>query len=335
MSSVESSKMIRPSKIQTAFLVQRHQSHRASAHVSTRHWTNVEILYSIFVNNTITPAMCLPPGTRIGDEFRVEGFMRRTSRSELFHGFVNQTRARCVVRVSLPSVTDEELRSELDILHALTGFQNVMQCKGPFNVRGYRIVVTRHYDMGNLTEYMNLSRWDVETCRVIFRRLLEGLRGMHTAGWVHRAICMHNIWLSKNQELVPEVFIAGIEHACLERDATGCVFPNEYMSPEGCKNEDCGKPADMWAVGVLIYRVLTGREPFPLDDSFLDMVINGTYDSGWPAECGLGDDFRDLIKGLLEVDPRVRLTVEKALEHRWICGNDDDDDDTESVLDMI
>jgi serine/threonine protein kinase len=84
---------------------------------------------------------------------------------------------------------------------------------------------------------------------------------------------------------------------------------------------------DMWALGVIIYIMLTGMHPFDLtgkgtDEEVADAIVNGKSppirNSAITAH--LSDSAVDLIDRLMQADPRKRLTADQMLEHPWTRG---------------
>lgn len=104
------------------------------------------------------------------------------------------------------------------------------------------------------------------------------------------------------------------------RRAHRLVGTPSYMAPEVLVQAMYGPACDMWAVGVILYFSLCGQPPFiGHQDLMLEYIRTGCYDHcegpEWEA---VSDEAKDLIRRLLVMDPRARLTAAAALEHPWI-----------------
>lgn len=96
-----------------------------------------------------------------------------------------------------------------------------------------------------------------------------------------------------------------------------------YSAPEVICKEQLGPAIDMWAVGVVLYILLSGRMPFRgrTDVDTLRFAAKGTYSFPEREWANISEDAKSLVNGLLEVEPEKRLTAEAALHHRWIDDN--------------
>lgn len=76
----------------------------------------------------------------------------------------------------------------------------------------------------------------------------------------------------------------------------------------------------MWAFGVILYILLGGYQPFHAsDDKKLNrLVINGKYEFHNEYWSNISQEAKDLIRGMLTVNPHKRLTVQQALAHPWM-----------------
>lgn len=92
-----------------------------------------------------------------------------------------------------------------------------------------------------------------------------------------------------------------------------------YIAPEvlgGSYTEKC----DLWSIGVILFVMLSGKPPFPgkSDDAIIERVKEGTYtfpDREWSQ---VTPEAKDLVRKLMEKDPKTRLSAAEALQHPWI-----------------
>jgi len=98
----------------------------------------------------------------------------------------------------------------------------------------------------------------------LVRKLAGAMEAAHSQGVVHRDLKPANVLLDARGE--PKVTDFGLARRSDEAGptATGAVMGTpSYMSPEQARGDkDVGRPADVWALGAILYECLTGRPPF-------------------------------------------------------------------------
>jgi serine/threonine-protein kinase len=162
----------------------------------------------------------------------------------------------------------------------------------------------------------------------IARQIAFALERAHAAGIVHRDLKPENVMLVSKGDDPDFVKVLDFGIAKVEphptRDATqpltrlGTILGTpEYMAPEQALGEIVGPGADLYAVGVMLYEMLTGRHPFDADDrmAILSMHIvapvpkmldrNPAVDVSAPVE--------ELVRRLLEKDAKLRPAGARAL----------------------
>ena len=98
-----------------------------------------------------------------------------------------------------------------------------------------------------------------------------------------------------------------------------------YIAPEIVKNTGYdGSLADIWACGVILYFMLTGQRPFD-DESvhkLLDKIIVGDFKFPNDDQKKVSEEAKDLVKAILNPNPRKRLTIEQIRAHSWMQDDD-------------
>jgi hypothetical protein len=77
-----------------------------------------------------------------------------------------------------------------------------------------------------------------------------------------------------------------------------------YMSPEQARGKPVDKRADIWAFGVVVYELITGRRPFRGDTVTETLAATLKEEPQWDA---VPPQLRPLLRRCLEKDPRRRL----------------------------
>jgi serine/threonine protein kinase len=107
-----------------------------------------------------------------------------------------------------------------------------------------------------------------------------GLGYAHKMGVVHRDIKPANIMLQPDGNIkIVDFGVARLENLSGHTQTGMVIGTFHYISPERLLGKPADGRADTWSVGVMLYRLLAGRLPFPGDDiSILQKVLHEPYD---------------------------------------------------------
>lgn len=101
-----------------------------------------------------------------------------------------------------------------------------------------------------------------DNCKFFFRQIAEAMRYMHSNLICHRDLKLENILVSDKQKIKIIDFGFGIR---TPEDVNLKIFcgTSSYMAPEIVRKQEYnGFKADVWALGVVLHVMLTGRFPF-------------------------------------------------------------------------
>ena len=94
----------------------------------------------------------------------------------------------------------------------------------------------------------------------------------------------------------------------------------QYMAPETMIDCESDIRCDNWALGVMLYMVISGKYPF-LGDNKLQIgnkIINAVYSFNDESFFSASDEVKDLIGRLLTRNPCQRYTAVETYDHPWI-----------------
>jgi serine/threonine protein kinase len=171
---------------------------------------------------------------------------------------------------------------------------------------------------------------------VFLRQLAEAMCFIHKAGITHADLKCENIMLSSWDENDAKLKVVDFGSAlqddlCRELASDG-LGTHAYWAPELFDGARPNPASDMWAVGCILYILVTGSHPFDKGCAFTDKQVNeaivrtktdpdflrGTVFDDRVEE--LSSSCTGLIAALLEPDPSKRITSEAFLRHPWVQG---------------
>ncbi|KAK2086879.1 Inactive serine/threonine-protein kinase plk5 [Saguinus oedipus] len=148
--------------------------------------------------------------------------------------------------------------------------------------------------------------------RYYLRGLVSGLRYLHQRRIVHRDLKLSNFFLNKNMEvkigdlgLAAKVGPGGRCHRVL------CGTPN-FLAPEVVSRNGHSRQSDIWALGCIMYTVLTGAPPFTA--SPLSELYQNIREGHYPEPVHLSPSARRLIARLLAPNPAERPSLDHLLQ---------------------
>ncbi|WP_433927565.1 serine/threonine-protein kinase [Sorangium cellulosum] len=149
----------------------------------------------------------------------------------------------------------------------------------------------RHYFVMELLDGMTLGelcqrrrRLPFPTLVPIVRGIADALDAVHEAGITHRDLKPDNVFLAAERDgtWFPKLLDFGIAKLAdgegSEVTSTGVVLGTpQYMAPEQARGQRTGPPADIYALGVMIHRMLTGKSLFT-GESAVDVMCKHASD---------------------------------------------------------
>ncbi len=150
---------------------------------------------------------------------------------------------------------------------------------------------------------------DEKRLRTALVQLLRGLEALHLAGKVHRDVKPSNVLVTTEGRVVLLDFGLAIDARSSEEE--GVVGTVSYMSPEQALGLAVDARADMYSVGVVLYRALSGQLPPPSstfpDEPRVPILPPSMFSDAVP------EDLENLCLDLLRISPELRPSATEAL----------------------
>ena len=143
----------------------------------------------------------------------------------------------------------------------------------------------------------------------IARGTLEGLAHAHARGVVHRDVKPDNIVLQGRRVKVADFGIASAAFATGDISTTGDLIGNVgYLAPEQVDGGEADARSDLYAVGAVLYEMLTGRPPFEGGSSLATASLRLTQDPVPPGTLrgGVPRDLEAVVQRAMARDPGGR-----------------------------
>jgi eukaryotic-like serine/threonine-protein kinase len=249
-------------------------------------------------------------GAVIGGRYEVLGSLGEGGMGAAFHARDRETGSEVVVKIpSIALIGDpgafSRYQRELEIGRRLAHprLQNLVDSG---QLRGGAPYMVLEYHRGRSLRDVLAERGPlpIDEAVALAAQLAETLEFVHERGVIHRDLKPENLLVTPTGDLVVLDFgialLQGARRLTFHR-LTSSVGTPDYMAPEQVSGERGDARTDVYAVGAILYEMLTGRPPFQGDNALAVMAQRLTSDPRPPREVRP------------DVSPALDTVVRKAL----------------------
>lgn len=162
----------------------------------------------------------------------------------------------------------------------------------------------------------------------IIHSICSAVNHLHTKNIAHRDIKPENlIYSERGNDGIIKLIDFGFAR-CIDSNSDSYsstpVYTPYYSSPESLSCGSYDKSCDVWAIGVIIYILLSGYPPFsstsgkPISPGMKERIKAGKYNLTGPEWNRVSEAAKDLIRRCLKPDPVERITIDEIMNHKWI-----------------
>jgi Flp pilus assembly protein TadD len=227
----------------------------------------------------------------------------------------------------------QRFRTERQILAGLSHPHIAALLDGGTAPDGRPYLVMEHIDGENLLDYAASRNLAVPARLDLFRPLCRAVQFAHHHQVLHRDIKPANVMVTSGG--IPKLLDFGIAKLLApELDARGApqtetharLLTPDYASPEQIRGEPLTPASDIYSLGVLLYRLLTGRQPYSLIGRSLAEIERAiTEETAPPASRAVEDPkLRSTLSG--DLDTIIAMAMRKEPARRYASAADFDAD---------
>ena len=204
---------------------------------------------------------------------------------------------------------------------------NVIQLYEVLDTQNSVYLIMENADGGEMFDYIVAHRHVAEkqAC-AFFHQIVDGVEVLHHHEITHRDLKPENLLLkhTANGWLVKIVdFGLSNTHEGGKMLSTACGSPC-YAAPEMIAGKRyVGPMADIWSMGVILFALVCGYLPFedPNTSALFKKIMSGQY----RAAKWISAEVKDLIRKILEVDPKKRVNINCIKQHPWYTSVKEED----------
>jgi len=179
-------------------------------------------------------------------------------------------------------------------------------------VQGQPCIIMEYVDGQTIAERVEAYRAPLPLSETtyVFEKVCEAIDYVHRHGVLHRDIKSNNIKISsQGQVKLLDFGIAKVQNTQQQLTQVGSVIGTlQYLAPELIRGGTADASGDIWALGVLLYEMVTGRTPFDADTvgDLCDRIGRVQYAPPAQLNPGVPHEVSAVIAHCLRKNPQER-----------------------------
>jgi serine/threonine-protein kinase len=167
---------------------------------------------------------------------------------------------------------------------------------------GQPYFVMRYMNGGSLSGEIEKGRFSLEDAARIIEKVAQGLAYAHKKGIVHRDLKPDNILFDNTgAPFISDFGVAKLTESTSSLTGSGVIGTPAYMSPEQAQGNEIDGRSDVYGLGVIVYQMLSGQQPYSADTPMGVVVKHIT------------DPVPEILKTLPSLPPAVDQVIKTSM----------------------
>jgi serine/threonine protein kinase len=280
-------------------------------------------------------------GSKRISNYVFQALIGKGSFAEVYKGHNQTTKQEVAIKMiprsRLPKEDGSMIEKEVTILYKLS-HPNIVQ------LMDFQKTLNNYYLIFEFCKYGDLEKFIHDNyggrvpefqAQKIIQQIIEGIKFMKERNIVHRDLKLANLLVAKD-------FVVKIADFGFARfvDESENLFKSYVgtpltMAPEILERHSYTENCDMWSLGIIFYQIIVGRLPFDPGrgantHDLIQLIKRKPVE--FPIDLPVSQSVKDLIKQMLILDERKRMTFEDLFKNEWVTGAYEVPDPSKTVL---
>jgi serine/threonine protein kinase/tetratricopeptide (TPR) repeat protein len=262
----------------------------------------------------VTPKKGLTTGSTFAVRYQVIEELGKGGMGRVYKVFDRDIEEKVALKLLKPEIASDEetikrFRNEIRVARKIV-HKNVCRMYDLGQAEGTHFITMEFVEGEDLKSLIRrIGQLPIGKSLSIIKQVGEGLAEAHRLGVIHRDLKPHNIMIDREGNA--RIMDFGIARSLKTKGITGgevMIGTPEYMSPEQVEGKGADERSDIYALGVILYEMVTGRVPFEGDTALSVALKQKTETPKDPKEINtqIPEALSQLILRCLEKDREKR-----------------------------
>lgn len=216
-------------------------------------------------------------GDLVGGRYRVVRELGRGAMGVVYEAVHEGLGRKCALKLLRPAQSSDQdavrrFEREARILAKLASPQLVEVLDVAHTDEGVPFLVMELLEGESLEARLAREPMAREEALAVLRDVSLGAHAAHVAGVVHRDLKLSNVMLTASGAKVVDFGVASFFDGSMDGSTASVAGTPRTMSPEQLLGEKVGPTSDVWAIGVVAYRLFAGKYPFEAESMASQML---------------------------------------------------------------